>query len=274
MPTAVARSTISLCIALSLFLAASVRAQEPDRLYSAMTIITGTLAAEKQRGFAACLEEVLVKVSGDTSLAGSPEAAELGKRAAEFVETYSLRDRMAGIPVHDEQGTRERPHVLEVDFSPAKIDEALDTLGRAPWTERPVITLLIGIDNGARRFVLARDSTLGIGQREALSEIAGRLGLKAKLPGEAMLAAVPIDHASLGATRIDGLETVREALGGEVVLSGMLVWDETAFRWTSTWQLVSENGAEAWEATGVSFDAVFREALAGAMRILSSESQR
>ncbi|MCT7376602.1 DUF2066 domain-containing protein [Chelativorans salis] len=274
MPAAIARSIASLCIALPLFLTASVHAQEPNRLYSAVTIITGTLEAEKQRGFAACLEEVLVKVSGDTSLAGLPKVDELGKRASEFVETYSLRDRMAGIPVHDEQGTRDRPHFLKVDFSPAKIDQALGELGRAPWTERPVITLLIGIDNGAQRFLLARNSALGIGQRKALSEIAGRLGLKAKLLGEAALAAVPVDHASLGGTRMDGLETIRNALGGEVVLSGMLVWDESAFRWTSNWQLVSENGAEAWEAAGVSFDTAFRDALAEAMQILSNESRR
>ena len=85
-------------------------------------------------GFPLCLEQVLVKVSGDPRLIGDPEVATLAGQAATFVTDFAFRDRMAGIPVHDEQGTRDRPYDLTVRFDPAKIDAALRSLGREPWS--------------------------------------------------------------------------------------------------------------------------------------------
>ncbi len=265
---------ISLAGALLFFLSGAAGAQEPVGLYSATTIITGTLDEEKRRGFAACLLEVLVKVSGDLDLSASPKMAALAATAEGFVEAYTLRDRMAGIPVHDEQGTRERPHLLNATFSKAKIDEALRTLGRSPWLNRPTITILVGIDNGARHFVVSRDSPVGVDQREALSEIAARFGLKIAVPDEAALAAVPIDFAAVDAADRRRLDVLRRALGGTVLLSGALVWNEEALRWTSHWHLVSGENAGTWVSSGVSFDEVFRDALANAMRSLGPGGDR
>src|ERR1700720_3552077 len=84
-------------------------ASAADDLYRAQAIVTGEGEAERARGFALCLEAVLVKVSGDPRLQGDPAAAALQAQAAGFVTGFDYHDRMAGIPVHDEQGTRERP---------------------------------------------------------------------------------------------------------------------------------------------------------------------
>lgn len=268
---AIVLRVFSLALGLFLSLAGGGRAAaEPDGLYSATTIITGTLEQEKRRGFAECLEQVLVKVSGDAELAGSAEATQAGLRAAELVETYTMRDRMAGIPIHDEQGTRERPHLLTATFSRDEVDRLLREFGRAPWLDRPNIVLAIGVDNGARRFVLARDSALGIDQRDALSEIADRLGLKLVLPEEEALKAVPLDPALLSGGYQGQVETLRRAAGGGVVLSGFLVWEDRKLRWWSRWRLVTDAAVDQWQVTGASFDAVFHAALSKTMRVLAA----
>jgi hypothetical protein len=96
-----------------------------DDLYRAQTIVTGQGGQDRPRGFAECLEQVLVKVSGDPRLIGDPRVVAMAKQAGTFVADFGYRDRMAGIPIHDEQGSRDRPYDLTVSFDPAKIDAAL-----------------------------------------------------------------------------------------------------------------------------------------------------
>ena len=118
---------------------APVGAAEPaPELYQSHAIVTGTDMRGRPVGFAACLTDVLVKVSGDPKLADDPRVAELAQHADRLVAGFQYRDLYSGIPKHDEQGTRDRPYTLVVAFDPAKIDAVLADLGDQPWTvERP-----------------------------------------------------------------------------------------------------------------------------------------
>src|ERR1041384_2100020 len=81
-----------------------------NELYQAQTIVTGTGDVNRQIGFKDWLDKVLVKVSGDQRLAQKPEKLGLRDKAADFVKSFRYHDRFAGIPIHDEQGTHDRPH--------------------------------------------------------------------------------------------------------------------------------------------------------------------
>src|ERR1700757_3360650 len=87
-----------------------------DDLYRAQTILTGQGEANRMIGFAACLQDVLIKVSGALKLAGDARLKPYKARAGDFVKTYRYHDKMSGTPVRDEQGTRDRPYDLFVDF--------------------------------------------------------------------------------------------------------------------------------------------------------------
>ena len=135
-----------------------MRASAPVELYQAKPIVTGTGETNRQIGFALAFEDVLVKVSGDPRLLDDPRVDELAKDAGSYVTEFRYRDRMEGIPIHDEQGSHDRPHDLTTIFSPEKIDAVLASLGSRPWTEpRPTITLFLARHQGARSFVLASD---------------------------------------------------------------------------------------------------------------------
>jgi hypothetical protein len=75
--------------------------------------------------FARCLMDVLVKASGDPRLLEDRRAIDLSQDAGRLVRTFQYRDRLEGVPIHDEQGTRDRPHDLTVDFDPDRVVEAL-----------------------------------------------------------------------------------------------------------------------------------------------------
>jgi hypothetical protein len=241
-----------------------------DDLYQAQAIVTGEGAENRQLGFARALEQVLVKVSGDPRLAGEPAVAAMGAQAGTFVSKFRYRDRMAGIPVHDEQGTRDRPFDLTVDFIPEKIDAALRSLGRKPWTEpRPRIVLFLGVQNGPTAYTLAADGERGRDLRDALAAEAGRLGMPALLPDQAALAEAGMSFGKLRAAVLLALDEMAKSAGGDVALAGSLVWSDTALGWMADWRLASLGKTYRWQIGGVSFDAAFRNGLGGAAQILS-----
>ena len=243
-----------------------------DSLYKAQTIVTGQGEESRGQGFTTCLEQVLVKVSGDPRLMDDPRAAAIASNAAELVKRFHYRDRMAGIPVHDEQGTRDRPHDLIVEFDPAGVDAALRSLGREPWSPRPSVVFLLNVRNGAVAYTLASDGRQGRDMREALSAASRQFGLPLVLPISDALAELG-EAAAWAETKAPELGRRVQAMGGDVALLGTLVWNDEALGWEADWRLVKGSATYAWTVSGVSFDAAFRSALSGASQILSGNGR-
>jgi uncharacterized protein len=145
-------------VLLSLATASVASAQNLDALYQAKAVVTGQSEENRIPGFADCLRQVVVKVSGDQRLLKEPEFEALLPKAGELVSTFSYRDRLEGIPIHDEQGTYDRPHDLTCIFDRAKIDAVLQSLGSRPWLEpRPRLVVFLGVRQNAKTFTLTRD---------------------------------------------------------------------------------------------------------------------
>jgi hypothetical protein len=266
---------ILLLIATALLGCGIAGAADGDDLYQAQTIVTGQGEASRRVGFRLCLEQVLVKVSGDPRLIGDPKVAALAGKAAGVVADFAFRDRMAGIPVHDEQGTRDRPYDLTVRFDPAKIDAALRSLGREPWSgPRPRVVVFVGVEVGGTRYLLASDGRRGRDQREALAEAAARHGMPIALPDEAALAAAGLSYAKLQALDPGRLDAAARAIGGDLALAGNLLWSEQALGWIAEWHLGARDRSHRWQIRGVSFDDAFRSAMSGAAQILSGHGER
>src|SRR5688500_9802335 len=190
--------TVALTAALLGLFPAQAPAAGPDDLYRAQAIVTGTGEVNRRLGLALCLEDVLVKVSGDPRLIGDPRVVALAKQANVLVGSFTYRDRFAHRPINDEQGTRDRPHDLTVQFERAKIDAELAKLGRKPWIgPRPGLVIFLGVNNGAVAYTLASDGDRGADQREALAEAAKKLAFTMTLPNNAALSAAGVSYESL-----------------------------------------------------------------------------
>jgi hypothetical protein len=229
----------------------AVAAQQQDPTlgrYEARTIVTGTDLRSRPSGFAACLTDVLVKVSGDPTVADDPRLPALTAHVDRLVTGYDYWDRMRGIPHHDEQGSSDRPYNLSVRFDPARIDAALRDLRRAPWPDpRPPVVLVVKVQGHSGAFPLTQAEPRAAGMRAAIVESGAKYGLAVSVPPAPGAAAPP----------------------GSVPVPGSLVLSEAALGWVGTWHLDWRGRAYEWRISGVNFDAAFRDAVAGALQVLS-----
>ncbi len=66
------------------------RRAQPEDLYKAETIVTGTGEAERMRGFRIGAEDVLVKLTGDASLRRRQKRQHVAEQAAALVAEHQL----------------------------------------------------------------------------------------------------------------------------------------------------------------------------------------
>jgi hypothetical protein len=268
----ISKSTLA---ALSLTLAAAwpgaPRADSFDAPYTARAMVTGTRPDTRPAGFADCLEDALVKVSGDPRLIGDHRLAPYKRHAGKWVVHFRYRDQLEGIPIHDEQGTRDRAFDLICDFDHAAINRILHALGDKPWLgERPRLAMFLGVRTALGPYVLAIDGERGIDQRDSVATAANKRGIPVVLPNQAFLDQSHIDFFRIAAadSAID-LDEAARAAGGQVPLWGTLVFGQHPIGWISQWHFRWRGKLYRWGGRGISFDEAFRRGVMGVAQILS-----
>lgn len=227
-------------------------------LYRAETIVTGTGETERLRGFRIGAEEAVIKLTGNAKLAGSSRIAPILDGAAELVAEHSYEDRMKGIPIHDEQGTRDRPHYLRMRFDPAKMDAALAAAGLTRWTgKRPVVAVWLGIREARGRYVLLADGPEGYGQREVLKDASKRRGVPIVLPPKGQTA---VTYETIDKSLYYALQQESDKLGATAVLYGTLDFDGSV-AWNTRWTMAGQRAYAKWRMQGVSFDVALKSAI-------------
>jgi uncharacterized protein len=271
----VIKLTIALCAFVVLWASASTA--QPASLgdiYTTRAVVTGTDERNRPLGFKLCFEDVLVKVSGDPSVVRDGRFETLAANAGQYVLTFSYRDRLEGKPVHDEQGTYDRPHILTCQFDPQKIDSVLKTLGRRPWLgHRPPLVMVLVVHGRANSSILSSDGAFDPDMREALANAAQRYGLTVHLPNIATLQSnqIRIDNAAV--IPGDRLLRVAQLSDSELSLVGDLRWSDASLGWIATWSLRANGKRFRWSVSGVNYDEAFRNAVRGAARVLSGNGE-
>jgi hypothetical protein len=245
---------------------AAAYASELVDLYRAQAIVTGTAEPERTRGFRAGLVDLVVKLTGDARLADDERLRPLLEQPHRFIERFNYEDRLKGLPVHDEQGTRERPYYLRMRFKAQAIDDVLARLGLARWpAERPTLAVWLRIETAAGAYVLSASGPEGYGQRAAIVETAERRGVPIVLPeADGSSSAVSFDDIAANDTATLSLASP----GADAVLAGVLSVTENGY-WDITWRFAWRNQARSWTLREVSFDAAFKNGLEIAALIFS-----
>jgi hypothetical protein len=239
-------------------------------LYRTKVTVTGQGEANRVTGFAAGLEDVLIKASGAQKLSGDRRLAAYKAKARDYVRSFSYRDQFFGKPIRDEQGTRDRPFDLTVEFEEGRIDDLLKTLGLKPWlSPRPRLAVFVEMEQGAKNYIVTTDGSQSDLQRDALLAAADKRGMDIVLPGTAALAKSNISGAEPRAPSFPAQTPLATELGGEVVLVGRLVWDDRDLGWATQWQMDWRGQTHRWQMRGVTFDETFRRGIGGAAQILS-----
>ena len=249
-------------VSLLMFACGVAHADPVKDLYRAETIVTGTVEPERTRGFRLGLTDVAVKLTGDIRLENNGALAPILEHPHDLVESFEYEDRMKSIPVHDEQGTRERPHFLRIRFKQAELDAALAKLGLTKWTDRPLVAVWMGVRTAARDAVMTTKGNEAYGQRIVVNETAQRRGVPIWIPETAGDVTVD-DIASDKAEKLMNASKQAEAW-----LSGVLAVTDSGY-WDITWHLHWHDQSHVWSVKGVSFDVAIREGLQTAAMIFS-----
>jgi hypothetical protein len=225
-------------------------------------------------GLNICLDDVLVKTSGDQRVLQDPRVAALGPKASDLVTHYDYIDRLGNLPVHDDQGTKDRPYYLTCTLDQGKIDTLLSSLGHKLWTARPPLALVLAVRGFGKSGMLAADGDFWPDMRSALADAAARYGLIVNLPSRAAIAANQVGADTIDKTSAAGLRALAARSGGTMVLLGTLDWSDPDHGWLAHWTLADTKGRRhQWQAKGVNFDQAFRIAVLGAAQILSGNGK-
>lgn len=243
-------------------------------IYQTRAIVTGEREETRLPVLGQSLKDVLKKVSGDPMIDRDPRVEAFASDAQAYIKSFSYRDRMEGIPIHDEQGTRDRPYDLTVDFQPEKIDALLQALGQKPWTaRRPTIVVILAVKYEARSYLLTGDADQGFDQRESFMSAAWLTGMPLVLPTTAVLSEAGMTAEKLPTADLWELAGIARASGGGTVLVGSIVWNKGMLGWKGDWQLHSNDGPHHWQIRNVNFDAAFRSAMRGAAQVFSGNGE-
>ena len=243
----------------------------PD-LYQGQTITTGTGARNRPAAFAECFVLAAAKASGDQRLLRDPAILAEARRASDYVRAFRYRDRLERRPIHDEQGSRDRPHVVTADFEPARMDAFLKTVGGTPWTgPRPSLALLVRMDFGAATYPVLSGDDRSRDPAEAVAAAAKRVGMPVRLPGAGAQALVA---EAVGALYLkDGeppaARRAREALSADLALIGDFRFEPKKRGWVARFGLFGPEAPVRWAVSGVNYDEAFRNGLRGAAQYLS-----
>jgi hypothetical protein len=244
---------------------------EPSDIYTSQVVVSGQGETNRRTGFGICLERVLTRVTGDARLANQPDAKAAMARAADFVAAYSYRDRLEGRPIHDEQGTYDRPHILTCRFKTGALDRLIADLGGRPWlARRPVVAVFLAVEKPTARYLVAANNQRDLAMRQSFANASNLIALDAVFPPETTalnLATSAVDPAS------PVLQAAAEAAGGDLPLVGRFVWSDADHGWLADWALEQGGVTHRWSVRGVSFDDAFRTALTGAARVLSGSGE-
>ena len=238
-------------------------AQGADELYQAVAIVTGSDMRSRPTGFARCLREVLVKVSGEPRLQGDARVSALAAHADALVASFDYEDLDAAVKHHDDQGTYDRPFALTVRFDPARIDKALADLGERPWRgERPVVVPVLTVRGFSMSYLLSAESPAGADLRAAFADVARDFGLRVLFPTNAEMAAW---HVTLGRLPSPPASPAPH----RALVVGTLEFQRALPGWTGSWRMRWRGVDYAWGIRGVNFDEAFRDIIRGIVRVAS-----
>lgn len=263
------RRPVLALLSLLILHSAGARAAEVFDLYSAQAIVTGTEEPERTRGLRAGIVDAVIKLTGDFRLAESDKLLQLLENPHRLVDSFEYEDRMKGIPVHDEQGTRERPHYLRMRFKAPEMDAALKRLRLAKWpADRPMLGVWLGVRTAIGSYVLAATGSEGYGQRLVIVETAARRGLPVRLPGaDGSPTTVTFDDIAAG--NVPKLR--HESPAADALLSGVLSATPEGY-WDIAWRLTWKNRSRVWTMRGVTFDTALKDGLQTAALVFSGKA--
>ena len=210
----------------------------PDQLVTATVRADAPGRSDRAPALRRALGIVLARLSGNPAL--EEDGRVLAMDPAPLVLDLSYEDVLIDRPLHDEQGSYDRPFLLTVRFAEPALRAVLAALGERPWPgPRPRIAPMLALRyRDGRETTLTADDPLVDRARAALTAAGVRYAMPIALP----------------------LRGAAAAPAGAIPIEGRVEWVEAEFGWRAAFRL----GGQSWGVSGASLDEAFRALVGGA----------
>jgi len=225
-----------LCFALLIALTPTVGAAfDPATLYSAETVVANEGSETRNAALRRLLAEVLVRVSGNTGVAGQPAARVLLDSAPSLVEQYRYRN--VGDP-------NQAQRVLWARFDQPAVERMMRARGMPVWVQRPRVLLWLAGERAGQRSMFNPES-----EAEAMAAATGRArqrGLPLQLPLMDLEDQASLSPADLWSGYQEAIRAASQRYPHEAILTGRLR-AQGGDRWTGNWTLIDPAGSRTFQ---------------------------
>lgn len=233
-----------------LLLVAAHTLQARQDLYEATVPVADRGTEARNAAVRAALSEVLVRLSGDSGVAGKPAGKALLADPSKHLQQYQYEGDAAAGGLY-----------LRAGFAAAPLEAALRQQGLALWgRERTPVLAWVAVDDGQRRYLLgAEDSDPLVAQLQAAAR---RQGLELVLPLLDLEDQSKVTYTRINEGDLDALMAASERYQAQAVLVGGL--QASAGSWRGRWALRHAGQDTRWQTGEAPLAAALDQSLAPA----------
>lgn len=213
-------------------------------IYEADAPVLSDDARDRDQGIRSAFRRMLVKASGDLSIASAPELDALLGNAPGWVIGTEARQQIS----NNALGQPEVRNLLRVRFDPEAVRKVLTDLGRPIWPEnRPPMMVWLVVDDGTRKQIASASQVQALG---ALTNRAEDRGLLVQLPNMDGVDQGRVDPVTLWDAP---LNAVVGASGRYGIQHSLLIRLRRAGeQWSAQYALIQGSQFEEWSAVDAS----------------------
>ncbi len=226
-------------------------------IFNGTAVVASQDEADRDTGARAAFKSVLIKASGDAGIATDPALPAILQRASSLLRFHTYRESM----LPNAEGVGELRLLLDAEFDPAGVEQALRDLGRPLWgRERPTAMVWLVIDsNGSKQIVSSfQQSALG-----ALTSVAQSRGLPIQLPRMDGTDLNRLDPVTLWDAPPATIIGASQRYNARVILVARL--QKLADRWAARYTLIDGHDVDSWSANDATASGVLAAAMNGAV---------
>ncbi len=257
-----------LVVKLVFFLALSlpVLAAQMENLYQADVVIADQSDKTRAVSIKAVMTEVLIRVTGDRSIAGNKAAAGIINRSERFLEQFQYMTET--LPSMDASALPVEELRLRASFNKQMLDQALRAEGLSVWgRQRPLLLVWLGLEEGGLQRLVGPDDISGA--MNILKHQAKRRGIPLEVPSLDAEDTARLTLADIKAGFSDNILAASERYKAEAVLTGN-VQQILPELWEIEWSLFVNDRVAQWRSEGPASELVLEEGFANAADTLAS----
>ncbi len=244
-----------------LIFSAPSQAARVSGLYGTEIVVVNQSDGERQRGFQLAMEDVLIKLTGDSAILVRAEAAPIIRRAGKFVEEYRYTPIVPSTEEEPVEKNNSGPaYQLYVRFSSTLLGTALRNQNIPVWgRERPSIIVWLAVENATSRMLVS--SATESDERTELANQAQRRAIPLVLPVMDKADRRALSYGDIRGGFIDKIKSASKRYRSAVVLTGHM--SQQRGRWYTRWQLIDGDNVQTWQALGDDLDTAIGVGLEG-----------